>query len=131
MKKKLFTKSFATAFITLPTLVLAGCSSTSSCTTPTDIASLFCYALCILSGYVVPFLIGLGTILFLVGVLNYVRAGDNEEKRAAGRDMMWFGIVSLFVMISVWGFVKVLSTTFGITYGIPSLPPESTKVFGN
>jgi len=100
-----------------------------ACTTPNDIETLFTYALCILSGNIIPFLIGLGLILFLIGVVGYVAAGDNEEKRTAGRDLMWFGIIALFVMIGVWGFVKILTTSFGFEYGLPSLPPESKSVF--
>lgn len=87
-------------------------SSSSSCKKPSDIGELFTYALCLLGSGVVPFLIGLGLVLFLIGVVNYVRAGDNEEKRQAGRDLMIFGIVALFVMVGVWGLVKILYNTF-------------------
>ena len=87
-----------------------------------------------ISGFIdklIPLIISVALVLFLIGIVQYVTAGGDEEKRSAARGMIIFGIIALFVMVSVWGFVKVLSTTFGITYGIPSLPPESTKVFGN
>lgn len=104
--------------------------SRGDCRPPTTIMDLLGQALCILDGYVVPFLIGLGLVLFLVGVINYVRSGDNEEKRQAGRDLMWFGIVALFVMIGVWGFVNLLfNTFFGQDSQFSSLPKQSTSVF--
>lgn len=87
-------------------------SSSSSCKKPTNLTELFDYALCLLGSGVIPFLVGLGLVIFLVGVVSYVRAGDNEEKRQAGRDLMIFGIVALFVMVGVWGFVKILYTSF-------------------
>jgi hypothetical protein len=105
-------------------------SSSRGCNTPTDIPGLFEYALCVLDSGVVPFLIGLGLILFLAGVVQFVAAGDNEEKRQGGRNMMIFGIISLFVMVSVWGFVNILSRSFfGGDSEIQSLPRKSSTVF--
>ena len=99
----------------------------SSCTTPKDIGTLFDFAKCLLSESVIPFVIGLGVLLFLIGVLQYVAAGDNEEKREASRNMMIYGIIAIFVMVSVWGFVKMLSTTFGFDYALPTLPPSGNN----
>lgn len=101
-----------------------------SCETPSDITGLFNYALCVLDKSVVPFLIGLALILFLAGVVKFVSSGDNEEARQGGRNMMLFGIISLFVMVSVWGFVNILSQSFfGSDSEIQSLPKKSTTVF--
>jgi len=104
---------------------------TSGCTgRPKDFGQLFGFALCLLSGSVVPFLIGLAMVILLVGILQYVRAGDNEEKREAGRGLMIFGIITLFVMVSVWGFVKILHNTFfGGSFEIGSIPPVSKNPF--
>ncbi len=105
-------------------------TSFGSCSLPTDIGSLFNYVLCLLDKSVVPFLIGLGLVLFLAGVLKFVSAGDNEEARQGGRNMMMFGIVSLFVMVSIWGFVNILSRSFfGTDSEIQSLPKKSPTVF--
>lgn len=62
----------------------------------------------------IPLIIGIAVILFLIGVLGYITAGGDEEKRAAARSMIIFGIIALFVMTAVWGFVRILgSTIFG------------------
>jgi hypothetical protein len=37
-----------------------------------------------------------------------------EEKRKAGKSFMIWGLIALFVMVSIWGLVGVLSNTFGI-----------------
>ncbi len=100
------------------------------CQTPRDFGTLFEYVLCLLVNYITPFLFGLAGVVFLVGVVGYVRAGDDTEKRAGGRDLMWFGIVALFVMISVWGFVNILTRSFfGKEASFPSLPKRATSVF--
>lgn len=126
--KKLLTKISAYALAFAPSLAFA--SETCVSGTKKDFTELFTYVTCVLSGYVIPFLVGIGVVIFLVGVVSYVRAGDNEEKRAAGRDLMWFGIIVLFVMISVWGFVGILTQSFfGKAPGFESLPPKAATVF--
>lgn len=65
---------------------------------------------------VIPILITLGVVYFIWGVITYVTAGD-EEKRKEGRQRMIYGIIGLFVIISIWGLVGVLATTFGIGPG--------------
>jgi hypothetical protein len=126
MKKKIITKISAIALAWAPSVTFAAVT----CTTPKDFATLFDYVLCIIVGYVTPFLFGLGGLIFIMGVLNYVRAGDDVEKRAAGRDLMWFGIIALFVMLSVWGFVRILTQSFfAADPAFQSLPKRATSVF--
>ena len=60
----------------------------------------------------IPTLIAVGLVTFLAGVTKFVSAGDNEEKRAAGRSVMVYGIIVLFVMMSMWGFVRILTQSF-------------------
>ncbi len=103
--------------------------SSSDCKKPKDITTLFEYGICVLSGAVIPFLFGIALLIFLIGALNFVGAGDNEEKREGGRHMMIFGIICLFVMVSVWGFVKILTTSFGFEFELPSLPKKATGIY--
>lgn len=60
----------------------------------------------------IPVVIGIAVLLFLIGILQYVTAGGDEEKRAAARGLIIFGIIALFVMVAVWGFVRILTKTF-------------------
>lgn len=57
-------------------------------------------------------LVGTGVVYFLAGVLKYVRPSSDEKQREEGRKMMFYGIIALFVMVSVWGLVRVLAGTF-------------------
>jgi hypothetical protein len=122
--------SFATSNLNSGNTGATAAASSGRCKIPTDIGTLFDYALCILDSAVVPFLIGLALILFLAGVVKFVSSGDNEEARQSGRNMMLFGIVALFVMVSIWGFVNILSRSFfGTDSTIQSLPRKSTTLF--
>jgi len=64
-----------------------------------------------------PVLIALAVALFLWGVLKYIRTSDNPDERTEGRELMVYGIVAIFVMISFWGLVNILVGTF---FGSPS-----------
>ena len=60
---------------------------------------------------VLPILISLAVIFFIYSLLLYILK-EGEEKAKAKTQMIW-GIVILFVMISVWGLVDILTQTFG------------------
>ena len=77
-----------------------------------DIPSFICKLDQIL-GTLLPFLITLGIIYFVWGVISYVIAGD-EEAKTKGRDRMIYGIIGLVVIVGVWGLVKWVSSTFGL-----------------
>lgn len=75
---------------------------------------------------VVPLLIGIAVIVFLIGVIRYVTVGrEEEEKRASARNMMIYGIIGIFVMVSVWGLVNILGGTFDLNPDVqdPDLIP--------
>lgn len=65
-------------------------------------------------GALLPFLIALGVIYFVWGVISYVIA-DEEEAKKKGRDRMIYGIIGLVVIISVWGLVRLIQRSFGLS----------------
>jgi FtsH-binding integral membrane protein len=56
----------------------------------------------------IPIVIGLALLVFLWGVLTYVISKNDEDKAGARKYMLW-GIIGLFVMVSVWGLVTILA----------------------
>jgi len=57
-------------------------------------------------------LIGIGLLLFIFGLVKYVSAGGDEDEVKKAKSFIIFGIIALFVMLSVWGLVNLLSDTF-------------------
>ena len=76
----------------------------------------------LLSGSVIPIIFGIATIVFLWGVVQFITAGGNEEKRKEGRKFIIYGLVGLFVMVAVWGIVNVLIGFLGLDVRPPSFP---------
>ena len=68
---------------------------------------------------VIPLLIAVAVVLFLYGVVKFITSGGDEEKRKEARNFMLYGIIGLFVMVSVWGLVNILTGTFGLSPNIP------------
>lgn len=56
-----------------------------------------------------PILIGFAVILFFWGIVKYLwsAAGDIDAHNE-GRKLMAWGVVAIFIMVSIWGIVAVL-----------------------
>ncbi len=70
----------------------------------------------------IPLVIGAAVLVFLWGILKFVIASDSED-RAAARNFMIFGVVALFVMVSVWGLVNFFRNTLGVNGSVNTPPP--------
>ena len=101
MKKVLF--GLAVGFS--PLLAMAQTYQTTS-----GIAGLFALATYFLN-LLVPLLIGVAVVYFIWQVFNYTIAGDEEKKKNAKTGIIW-GIVGIFIMVSIWGLVGILQSTF-------------------
>ncbi len=74
-------------------------------------------------------IVGLAVLYFLLGVLKYIQGVGDETKRKEGVTMMTYGIIGLFVMVSLWGLVWVIQSTFpDLQYGTPISPPKLREI---
>jgi len=65
----------------------------------------------------IPIIITLAVIYLFYGVAKYVMAAGDEEKQKQGRSIMIYGVIGLFVIVSIWGLVGVVQSTFGVSGG--------------
>lgn len=70
----------------------------------------------------IPFFIGIGVFIIIIGILGYIRQADNEEKRAEARMFILWGVLSIFFMLSIWGMVNILLNTFNLNNALPTIP---------
>jgi hypothetical protein len=82
----------------------------------------------------IPIMIGLALLVFLWGITRYAFS-TNETTRREAVYIITYGIIALFVMVSVWGLVNMLGSSLNIStqdnnkidYGridVNSLPPR-------
>jgi hypothetical protein len=125
------TTFFGTQTLTAPTLEpLSTPSNSSSCSLDGDpkIQDLLCYFTKILNDSVIPLIFAIAMVMFIWGVVNFfIINADEEAKREQGRQFMIWGIIALAVMLSVWGLVGIVGSTFGIKGGsvLPKVCPST------
>lgn len=69
-----------------------------------------------LNTIVVPVIFALTFAVFVWGIVSYFFLhGTEEGKRAEGRQFIFWGVIGMVVLFSVWGFINILLSTLGIT----------------
>ncbi len=107
--------SFSSAFFLLPLLAWAQPVPDLS-----YFGNFFQQLLNLVNNYLIPAVFGLALIFFFWGMATFILSAGNEEKRATGKQKMFWGIIILTVMVGIWGIVAVLLATFGIpSNGLP------------
>lgn len=118
MKKTIYISSL---LLFTPFLASAAGECTGAETKFDTLGHMFNWISCTLIEFIVPLLFSLAVVMFIWGIIQYFLNAENEEKRKKGKSFMLWGIIALFVMISMWGLVGVLSNTFGTKTLIPQL----------
>ena len=73
-----------------------------------------------------PIVVGIALLAFFWGLVRFIFSAGDETKKKDGQRLMIWGLVALFVMVSVWGLVRfignALSVGQGETVTVPSVP---------
>lgn len=67
-------------------------------------------------GVVIPILVTLAVIYVIVGIIRYATSSD-DESQATARKSILHGIIALFCIVSIWGLVAILNSTFQVGQG--------------
>ncbi len=65
-----------------------------------------------------PLIISLTILVFIWGIFRMVTSSDGAAREEARGYITW-GIVALFVMVSVWGLVNILVRSFALNNAAP------------
>lgn len=60
-------------------------------------------------------LFAVALVTFLWGVFQYVVMQDSENAHEQGRNHMFWGLIGMFIMFSVFAIIRIVTGTFGIT----------------
>lgn len=99
------------SFVLIPNFVFAQ-------NAPQDVNDLL-YIFIEVLDFMVPLLIGLAVLLFLWGLLRYYST-DNQNTKKEAINIIGYGVISIFVMVSIWGLVNLIVDTFNLSSPINS-----------
>lgn len=70
---------------------------------------------------IVGLFITLAIVVFFWGLIQYL-VNVGGEKKHEGLQIMFYGIIAIFVMVSIWGIIRLLQSTFKVTSTEPVIP---------
>ncbi len=69
-----------------------------------------------LLGLLIPLIFGLSIIYFFWGVAQFILHAGEEKARKEGQTKMLWGVIALFVMVSIYGILHFIGWTVGIPF---------------
>jgi len=123
MKKVLATTSGILVAFALPLVSFAAINNVS------DVGS---FIIDTINNVLVPVLFAVAFIVFLWGAFDaFILGANSEEVKIKGKNLMLWGLIGFFVMVSVWGLVNILTNTanLGNNSGV-TLPGAGVHVGG-
>ena len=74
---------------------------------------------------VIGLFITLAIVVFSWGLIKYLWSIDNENAHEGLKIMFW-GLIAIFVMVSIWGIIRLLQSTLKVTSTDPIIPKGIT-----
>ena len=76
----------------------------------------------------IPFIIGIGFLVFVWGMFQYfIAGGANDEKKESGKSLMIYATLGFVLIIVFWGVINLLATSTGLqNEDINPLLPKTT-----
>ena len=66
--------------------------------------------------------ITLAIVVFFWGLIQYLTSVGSEDSAKKGIKTMLWGVIAIFVMVSIWGIIRLLQSTFRVTSTDPIIP---------
>ena len=68
-----------------------------------------------INNVLIPFIIGIGFLVFVWGIfLYFIAGGANEESKEKGKSLMIFGIAGFVIIIIFFGIVNLITESTGL-----------------
>ena len=74
-------------------------------------------------GLLIPITVGAALVYFLYGLAQFILVSGDEKKLAEGKQKMVWGVIALFIMVSIWGIIGFLQKDI-----LGSTPPGTLRV---
>lgn len=112
MKKALALTTLAFSAFALPLVSFAAINNIS------DVGS---FIINLINNIIVPVLFAVAFIVFLWGAFTtFILGANSDDVKEKGKNLMLWGLVGFFVMVSIWGLVNILTGTVSLNNSGPT-----------
>jgi Na+/proline symporter len=79
----------------------------------------------------IPFLMTAAVVVFLWGLVKFISEASDESAKAGGKNLMVWGMITLFVMVAFWGIIAYFQTSLNLTGNKPvgGIAPAQVKPY--
>ncbi len=123
MKKRLLAFYLFIITLSVPGLTFAQSSASCDSIKLKSLFNILIWLKCFIVGAIIPLIFALAFLFFLWGVFKFMMASDPKSKQESQK-LIWWGLVGLFVMVSVWGIIQILGNILGIESTVPMLQTD-------
>lgn len=71
----------------------------------------------LISGRLIPLFIALALTYTIYSVVQFMAASDDTQQREEKKQQIFWGIIGLFVITSIWGLIAIIGDSFGLFAG--------------
>lgn len=71
---------------------------------------------------IIPLLGVIAFLFFVYGVARYIKSAGSEKEIKDSKNLLIWGVVGLFIMVTIWGIIAFLSSELG--FGSTPLIPQ-------
>ncbi len=64
---------------------------------------------------VIPVIFALAVVYFFWGLIEFIRSAGDPAEAAKGKSIMIYGVIAIFIMVSIYGLVNWLQGTLGVS----------------
>jgi len=62
---------------------------------------------------IIPFLGAVAFLVFVWGIARFIKSAGSEKEIKDSKNLIVWGVIGLFVLITIWGIVAFLQSEFG------------------
>lgn len=71
----------------------------------------------VITGRLIPLMLMLALIYTMYAAVEFIRENDDSQAREEKKQKIFWGLIGLFVIVSIWALVAVVANTFNIFAG--------------
>ncbi|MFT7644441.1 MAG: hypothetical protein ACI9BF_000085 [Candidatus Paceibacteria bacterium] len=113
----------AGSMMALPMLASASTHSVLPVGSENPFGTLLTNILIFANDVLIPFIIGIGFLVFVWGMFRFfIAGGANEEAKEQGKSLMIYATLGFVLIIVFWGIVNLLTSSTGLDEDTVSIP---------